>query len=114
MCGPAEFSVICEAAPDSTTVVRPVGELDLATAPKLRDALAATLGGNLVVELSGLSFIDASGLSVLIAAHNRAIANGHQMTLRAPRPQAMAALQLTGLDTVLTIEPTGDLAGDSA
>jgi anti-sigma B factor antagonist len=106
MCTPDEFSVVVDASPDATTIVRPVGELDLATAPKLGDVLGAIVSGDVVVDLSGLSFIDSTGFSVLICAHKLVRASGHQMTVRAPGRRIQAALEIMGLDNVLTIEPS--------
>ncbi len=50
------------------------GELDVFTAPTLREAIeeAAPAGSeNLVLDLRGLSFLDSSGLAVILAAHER-------------------------------------------
>ena len=103
MCTPDEFSVVVDAAPDGTTVVRPVGELDLATAPKLREALGEIVSGDVVVDLAGVSFIDSTGLNVLVDAYKRLTTSGHQMTLRAPSRRVMAVLDITGLVKVLKV-----------
>src|SRR4051812_16226385 len=49
------------------------GEIDLVTAPFLRDELAAVIGdagSTTVVDLSGVTFIDSSGLGALIDARS--------------------------------------------
>ena len=56
------------------TVVELSGELDLFTAPLLRDVLLGLAGDGkhfLAIELSGLRFLDSSGLGVLVGAPER-------------------------------------------
>jgi anti-anti-sigma factor len=58
------------------TVVRITihGELDLATAPHLRDSYARERAGDsglIVLDLSGVTFIDSSGLHALLDAHEQ-------------------------------------------
>jgi anti-anti-sigma factor len=114
MCSPDEFSVVVDVGPDATTVLHPVGELDLATAPKLREALGANVSGDVVVDLSRLSFIDSTGLNVLVDAYKRLTTRGHQITLRAPAGRVMALLEITGLDAALNIERPADAAREGA
>ena len=50
-------------------VVRIGGELDLASAPQLTEALAkidATNGGRLVIDLADCEFVDSAGLSAIL------------------------------------------------
>jgi anti-sigma B factor antagonist len=63
----ATFRVTIEPVGDSC-VMRAVGEIDMATAPALRDQLAAARADRLttLLDLSGVSFIDSSGLHVLL------------------------------------------------
>ena len=61
------------------------GELDLDTAPALREHLANTLGrcdGELVVDLTGVSFCDSSGLGALVATRRRAELLERRLVLR--------------------------------
>jgi len=100
-------------------VVRPRGELDLASVESLRAALDGIRGvGRLVLDLRGLSFIDCTGLSVLVAVHKRAQRDGFQLTLVAPEAPADRALRLSGLDRALPfaapVEAAGSESGGSA
>lgn len=52
-------------------IVRATGEIDLRTAPRLRDALNQQGTLHLVVDLRGVEFIDSSGLGVLVGALKR-------------------------------------------
>jgi anti-anti-sigma factor len=53
---------------DGETWVELAGELDMASAPDLSDALAAVQTGPVVVDLSRLEFIDCTGIRALVAA----------------------------------------------
>lgn len=55
-------------------VVRVEGELDVATAPVLDEAMEraeATDAATIVIDLTGVSFIDSTGLRALLGAHAR-------------------------------------------
>ena len=83
-------------------VVRPHGELDIATAETLWSALdGVEPAGRLVLDLRGLSFIDSSGRHMLVALHSRAQREGFQLSLVAPAPPADKAIRLSGLDRAL-------------
>lgn len=93
------------------TLVRLRGDLDIATAPALRERLLALLMLHpgmkaLILDLSAVSFCDASGLAVLIGTHRRAALLGITLHLAAPRSRVAELLHLTGLDRSLTIHPT--------
>jgi anti-sigma B factor antagonist len=77
------------------------GELDLATAPVLRERLDAALHGGavVVIDLSRLRFIDSSGLGMLVGAERQLRESGGQLVLvRGPRA-AHRPFELTGLDS---------------
>jgi anti-sigma B factor antagonist len=76
------------------TIVCPVGELDLATVPALRDAIDG-LHGAVVLDLRGLEFIDGAGLHLLLELDARARQDGLELTL-VPGPAAERLLGLTG------------------
>ncbi|MDA0180224.1 STAS domain-containing protein [Solirubrobacter phytolaccae] len=79
------------------------GELDLAGAPDLNEALteAREAGGALTLDLSELEFIDSSGLGVLVRFHNAAEAAGYEYSVIAGPPQVHRAFVLSGLDQAL-------------
>jgi anti-anti-sigma factor len=66
------FSVDVDVAAGRPTVVQPRGDLDMLTAPVLRqrvdDALAEH--GSLVIDLSGVTFVDSAGLRALLLARD--------------------------------------------
>jgi anti-sigma B factor antagonist len=71
------------------------GELDLDTAPELRDHVASVLSrtdGEVVVDLTGVSFCDSSGLAVLVASRRRAQLLGRRLVLRVAKGDRVDAL----------------------
>jgi anti-sigma B factor antagonist len=93
-------------ATGSVPILQLVGELDISSAPALRQQLTELLtsDGDVVVDLSGLTFMDSSGISVLIVAHKRARNQGRKMTLRHPGGPVAKVLAISGTDQVFSIE----------
>src|ERR1700746_3575786 len=84
---------------DGITIAELTGELDIASAPALRDQLLSLLrpdSSRLVIDLSRVSFCDASGLAVLVNTARRARLLGGFLHLAAVSPQAERALNITG------------------
>ena len=97
---------VCSQALRSWVSLR--GELDWASAPHLQqvlDQLCRDGYPEIVLDLSELEFLSAAGLAVFhrVDDHLRA-ANG-RLILHRPRRLARHVLAITGLDTVLTIQP---------
>jgi anti-sigma B factor antagonist len=91
------------------TIAELAGDLDIASAPALREQLLGLLrpgSGRLVIDLSKVSFCDASGLAVLVNTARRARLLGGFLRLAAVSPQAGRVLQLTGLHRRLATFPT--------
>ena len=85
------------------------GELDVASAPALREQLLALLrpaAGRLIIDLSAVSYADASGLTVLVGTARRAGLLGGFLRLAAPSPEVVRALAVTGLSQSLDTFPT--------
>ena len=78
------------------------GEIDLASAPAVWDALEPALQDAtcVIVDLSSVRFIDSTGLSVLVRAHRRLAHNGGTLVVRSPSEMAGRVLRITGLDSV--------------
>jgi anti-sigma B factor antagonist len=90
------------------TVVSANGEIDLATAPGLREALvfAAGYSDRIVVDLTGVDFLDSSGVQVLLEAEDRSNQGGESLSLVGPVPAVQRVLTITGLDQRLSTHPT--------
>ncbi len=93
-------------------IVRLQGELDMATSPRLSEALSTALGARrpVVVDLADLTFIDSTGIAVLLEARRGAKESGVSLVVRSPNRPVLKALRLTGVDRILAIEPVGSLA----
>ena len=79
------------------------GELDLASAPILEDAISrlARPGATVEVDLTALTFIDSSGIKVLCHALGR-LGDG-RLIIRTPTRAVRRTLELTGLDGLFEI-----------
>ncbi|WP_460770107.1 STAS domain-containing protein [Nocardiopsis nanhaiensis] len=96
---------------DDLAVVTVGGEIDLYTAPQLRNELVETLEEGvrrLVIDMSRAEFCDSTGISVLLSAMKRSRDKGGDLELVAPKPAIMKVLQVTGLDEVFTIHSDVD------
>jgi anti-sigma B factor antagonist len=84
------------------------GEVDIATAPQLRQRLAgpATSGRPIIVDLDPVSFIDATGLGVLASAASRTAAHGASLQVVCARHQVRRLFTITGLDRYIPLAHT--------
>lgn len=102
---PLDFDVFW---PDGgTAVIALVGELDVAGAPRVRQAVVDVLDADIervVVDLSGLSFIDSTGLGVLVGAYKRARAVGADFAVARPSTAVARVFQIAGIDKILPVE----------
>jgi len=99
------------------TIAELTGELDIASAPALRDQLLSLLrpgSSRLVIDLSRVSFCDASGLAVLVNTARRARLLGGFLRLAAVSPQVGQGLNMTGLHRHLANFPTVQAAATGA
>ena len=95
---------------DDVAVVRPRGELDLATVETLQRVLDGISSPRLVLDLSELCFIDSTGLHLLVALHERAQREEFELLLRAPRPPVDRTMHLCGLAEALPFTSALDVA----
>ena len=92
----------------NVAVLSVAGEIDLATAPALEDALAEVLAGDppaLVVDLSEVLFLSSTGLRLLVATHEK-VRGSAQFAVVADGPATSRPIQLTGLDELFPPYPT--------
>ncbi|MFD5102776.1 STAS domain-containing protein [Streptomyces albidochromogenes] len=92
--------------PDSCRITL-AGDLDVVSAPDLRQAVQAAVAGHrsVLVDCRGLTFCDCSGLNALLGAARAAKAGGADLRLCAV-PRALARLlRLSHTGSAFTIEP---------
>jgi anti-sigma B factor antagonist len=85
------------------------GELDLADAPAVREALRRAVERapkRLVVDLTEVTFVDSTVLGALVEA--RSALGGDAFALAAPGLEVRRALEVSGLDRHFTIETSID------
>ena len=105
--GETDLDIVVVHQPEET-VLALAGELDLATAPKLSETVAAELRdspGRIVVDLAGLTFCDSLGLGTLIVLSRTAQNQNTFLQLRNPRPFFTQMLDITGVRQGLNISP---------
>jgi len=88
------------------TVLSPRGDLDVATAERLREAVTDTLvAGDLdvMVDLAEVEFIDSTGLGALVGGRRRALALNGSFALVCADDHLLEVFRVTGLDKVLAI-----------
>jgi anti-anti-sigma factor len=93
----------------SPPVVALQGELDIATASELADAMEERLAGGdrlIVFDLSGLSFCDSAGLAVFVRFQRRLIEVDGRFVIAAPMPAVKRVLEVTGLHDLFGTYPT--------
>lgn len=96
-------------------VVAPIGELDLASMPRLRAGVVSVVAGgcpNVVLDLGAVDFVDSAGLGAVVAAVKRVRAAGGVLRVVRPEPRVWAVFELVDLDRVLDSHP--DLAAATA
>jgi anti-sigma B factor antagonist len=91
------------------TIAELTGDLDIASAPALREPFLSLLRpgpSRLVIDLSQVSFADASGLAVLVSTARRARLLGGFLHLAAASAPVIHVLNITGLHRTFAIFPT--------
>jgi anti-sigma B factor antagonist len=91
----------------TSAVITVRGELDIASAAAMREALLALIADevpDLAVDGSGVTFIDSSGLAVLLMASRRWGQAGKRIVLRSPSRTLARIVDLTGVRRAFEIE----------
>jgi anti-sigma B factor antagonist len=90
------------------TVVHLGGEIDVYTAPLVREKLDEQIMGGrtkLVVDLTDVTFLDSTGLGVLVGRLKLARTRGGSMSLVGRDDRVLKVFSITGLDKVFEIHP---------
>lgn len=94
------LDVTTKANADGTVLVKMAGDLDLASADVLQQALLAIEKGKpstLYLDLSGLGFMDSTGLRLILQASERAKKAHSRLVLVAGRESVQRVFRVTGM-----------------
>ncbi len=97
-------------------VIAVTGEIDVATAPQLRECLHRVIaegGSTIVLDLLGVTFLDSTALGVLVGALKRCHELGGDLHVVVADPRIMKIFEITGLTKVFTITDSLQAAGAS-
>jgi anti-sigma B factor antagonist len=89
------------------------GEIDVYTAPKLRERLVELINSghyHLIVNLEGVDFLDSTGLGVLVGALKRVRAHEGSLLLVCTQERLLKIFRITGLAKVFPIYESVDAA----
>ncbi|HHU16769.1 MAG: STAS domain-containing protein [Anaerovoracaceae bacterium] len=84
--------------------IKAIGDVDISTAPKLRECLDAALQekkANIVLHLEDLDYIDSTGLGVIIGTMGKMKEDNKQIILVNPKDNIKKLLSITNLDRIL-------------
>jgi anti-sigma B factor antagonist len=91
---------------DDRTVVTVGGEIDVYTAPKLRDKITELVNAGhhtLVVDLEKVEFLDSTGLGVLVGGLKRVRGHDGSLQLVCTQERLLKIFRITGLSKVFAI-----------
>ena len=106
--GEVSFLITRRELAHDTSLLVVEGDLDLASAPNLKWALADVQRAesrHVVVDLSRVGFIDSTALGVLVGAQ-RALDPGVRLAIACAEENVLRIFELTGLDGMFEIVPT--------
>lgn len=88
------------------TVVQVTGEVDVYTAPKLREQLVSLVDAgryDIVVDMDGVEFLDSTGLGVLVGGLKRVRTHDGSLRLVCSQERILKIFRITGLTKVFPI-----------
>ena len=98
---------------DGWAVLAVAGEVDLATAPRLREALTdLVVEGHvqIIVDLSETEFLDSTGLGAIVTGLKRVRTKDGDMRVVCTSPRVCKVFEITGLDRVVPLYASVDEA----
>jgi anti-sigma B factor antagonist len=94
--------------------IRVEGELDLAVAAKLQEAISASAVPLVVIDLGGCEFIDSTGIAAIVQANRDRAEDGGRVVVHSAGAQVLRVLTITGLADNALVFPDRDAALASA
>ncbi len=98
----------------NSVVVVAKGEIDVYTAPRLRDRLTELIDSGVTqieVDLSAIDFLDSTGLGVLVGAMKRLDESGGALSVVCDKAHIVKVFEITGLTSLLNVSGHTEGAG---
>jgi anti-sigma B factor antagonist len=95
------------------TVLEVGGEIDVYTAPSLREKIISLVAAGttmLIVDLTHVEFLDSTGLGVLVGGLKRVRSQDGDLALVCTQRRILKVLEITGLTKVFTIHDSVEAA----
>jgi anti-sigma B factor antagonist len=95
------------------TVLKVCGEIDVYTAPRLKERLLELVADGtrqIIVDLEAVEFLDSTGLGVLVGGLRRVRAQGGHLSLVCSQERILKIFRITGLAGFFDIHPSVDAA----
>ena len=100
---------------DGWALARVGGDIDIATAPRLREQLIGLMTGGqprIVLDLDGVDFLDSTGLGVIVGLLKRARTLGGDLRLVCNQPGVRKVFEITALDRTMPLAESHAAAMD--
>jgi anti-sigma B factor antagonist len=94
-------------------VAKVAGEVDIATAPRLREQLVALITeghSRIVLDLDEVDLLDSTGLGVIVGVLKRVRTVGGDLRLVCNRPAIRKVFEITALDRTLPLSESAEAA----
>jgi anti-sigma B factor antagonist len=104
-----ELTLNAHSEPPGFTVIEVGGEIDVYTAPKLRERLVSLVESGsyeLIVDMENVEFLDSTGLGVLVGGLKRVRAREGWIDLVCTQSRILRIFRITGLNRVFSIYDT--------
>ncbi len=98
---------------DGKTIVSVGGEIDVYTAPKLRDKITELVADGqyrIVIDMAGVEFLDSTGLGVLVGGLKKVRAHDGTLELVCNQDRLLKIFKITGLAKVFAIHGSAESA----
>jgi anti-sigma B factor antagonist len=96
---------------DGATIIAVGGEIDVYTAPKLRDKITELVAGgvyDIIVDMEAVEFLDSTGLGVLVGGLKKVRAHDGSLELICTQDRLLKIFRITGLAKVFVIHDSAD------
>ena len=90
-------------------LIRVGGEIDVYTAPNLREAILGLIASDVthvIADLRGVEFLDSTGLGAIVGGHKRLRTIEGTLILAASPERIARLFRITGLDRAFTLSPS--------